>query len=99
MTIDRGDDSRFERAPFGRRHNCGGRAAGFHRGTLGIVRMLNRAESGPDMSRRTIWAVSSLCMATYGDGSGHAERMVALLIDGLRHGTNTVRTKAVVRRG
>lgn len=43
-------------------------------------------------------AVSSLCLATY-SGSNHAERMVALLIDGLRSGTNTVRKKAVVRRG
>ncbi|MBI1202841.1 MAG: TetR family transcriptional regulator [Rhodopseudomonas sp.] len=31
-------------------------------------------------------AVASLCMSVYNDGPGHAERMVALLIDGLRHG-------------
>lgn len=33
-------------------------------------------------------AVASLCMSAYNDGPGHAERMVALLIDGLRHGAH-----------
>jgi AcrR family transcriptional regulator len=31
-------------------------------------------------------AVASLCMSTHNAGSGRAERMVALLVDGLRHG-------------
>jgi AcrR family transcriptional regulator len=31
-------------------------------------------------------AVSSLCMSAYNDGPGRAERMVALLVDGLRYG-------------
>ena len=30
-------------------------------------------------------AVASLCMSTHNDGPGRAERMVALLVDGLRH--------------
>ena len=38
-------------------------------------------------------AVASLCMSTHGDGPGHAERMVALLIDGLRYGAKTTRKK------
>jgi AcrR family transcriptional regulator len=32
-------------------------------------------------------AVASLCMSAHNAGSGRAERMVALLADGLRHGT------------
>ena len=56
-------------------------------------------EARPDVEADDLLlAVSSLCMATYGDDSNHAERMVALLIDGLRKGTATVRKKAVVRR-
>jgi AcrR family transcriptional regulator len=31
-------------------------------------------------------AVSSLCMSAHNDGPDHARRMVALLVDGLRHG-------------
>jgi len=31
-------------------------------------------------------AVASLCMSAYNAGPGRAERMVALLVDGLRHG-------------
>lgn len=31
-------------------------------------------------------AVASLCMSAHNAGSGRAERMVALLVDGLRHG-------------
>uniref|UniRef100_B0SZS2 Transcriptional regulator, TetR family n=1 Tax=Caulobacter sp. (strain K31) TaxID=366602 RepID=B0SZS2_CAUSK len=31
-------------------------------------------------------AAASLCMSTYNAGPGRAERMVALLVDGLRHG-------------
>ncbi len=31
-------------------------------------------------------AVASLCMSAYNTGPGRAERMVALMIDGLRHG-------------
>ena len=33
-------------------------------------------------------AVASLCMSTHGDRTGHAERIVALLVDGLRYGTS-----------
>lgn len=33
-------------------------------------------------------AVASLCMSAHSDGPGLAERMVALLVDGLRFGTN-----------
>jgi AcrR family transcriptional regulator len=33
-------------------------------------------------------AVASLCISAYDDGPGHARRMVALLVDGLRHGTS-----------
>ena len=33
-------------------------------------------------------AVASLCMSSYNAGSGRAERMVALLVDGLRHRRN-----------
>ena len=33
-------------------------------------------------------AVSSLCMSAHNDGRGRAERMVALLVDGLRYGTS-----------
>lgn len=32
-------------------------------------------------------AVASLCMSAHNDGPSHADRMVALLIDGLRYGT------------
>src|ERR1700681_3774028 len=32
-------------------------------------------------------AVASLCMSAHNDGRGRAERMVALLVDGLRYGT------------
>ncbi len=35
-------------------------------------------------------AVASLCMTADGDRPGHAQRMVALLADGLRYGTNPV---------
>ena len=34
-------------------------------------------------------AAGRLCMSTQGDGTGHAERMVALLVDGLRHGATS----------
>lgn len=34
-------------------------------------------------------AVASLCMSAHNAGSGRAERMVALLTDGLRHGART----------
>jgi AcrR family transcriptional regulator len=33
-------------------------------------------------------AVASLCMSAHNDGPGRAERMVALLVDGLRYGAN-----------
>jgi AcrR family transcriptional regulator len=33
-------------------------------------------------------AVASLCMSAHNDGPGRAERMVALLVDGLRYGTS-----------
>ena len=35
-----------------------------------------------------IGAVASLCMSAYNAGPGRAERMVALLLDGLRYGAN-----------
>jgi AcrR family transcriptional regulator len=34
-------------------------------------------------------AVASLCMSAHNAGSGRAERMVALLVDGLRHGARS----------
>ncbi|BCG85523.1 TetR family transcriptional regulator [Mesorhizobium sp. 113-3-9] len=34
-------------------------------------------------------AVASLCMSAHNAGSGRAERMVALLVDGLRHGAKS----------
>ena len=34
-------------------------------------------------------AVASLCMSARDDRPGHARRMVALLVDGLRHGANS----------
>jgi AcrR family transcriptional regulator len=34
-------------------------------------------------------AVASLCMSAHNDGPGRAERMVALLVDGLRYGTSS----------
>jgi hypothetical protein len=33
-------------------------------------------------------AVASLCMSVHSNGPGRAERMVALLVDGLRHGAS-----------
>jgi len=36
-------------------------------------------------------AVASLCMSAYNTAPGRAERMVALLVDGLRHGANAPR--------
>lgn len=35
-------------------------------------------------------AVASLCMSARDDRPGHARRMVALLVDGLRHGANSL---------
>jgi len=32
--------------------------------------------------------VASLCMSAHNTGPGRAERMVALLVDGLRYGAN-----------
>jgi hypothetical protein len=40
-----------------------------------------------------LFAVSSLCMSTHSDRPEHAERMVALLIDGLRYGAKTTGKK------
>ncbi|TJX63293.1 MAG: TetR family transcriptional regulator, partial [Mesorhizobium sp.] len=34
-------------------------------------------------------AVASLCMSAHNAGSGRAERMVALLVDGLRYGAKS----------
>ncbi|GAA4425749.1 TetR/AcrR family transcriptional regulator [Georgenia halophila] len=34
-----------------------------------------------------LYAVSKLCMPMSGEGAAHSRRMVALLVDGLRHGT------------
>lgn len=42
-----------------------------------------RAGADPD---ELLGAAASLCMSTYNSGPGRAERMVALLVDGLRHG-------------
>ncbi len=39
-------------------------------------------------SEDLLGAVASLCMSAHNDGSGHAARMVALLVDGLRYGTS-----------
>jgi AcrR family transcriptional regulator len=44
-----------------------------------------RSDVDPDDLMR---AVASLCMSAYNDGPGRAQRMVALLVDGLRYGTN-----------
>ena len=44
-----------------------------------------RVDVDPD---ELLGAVASLCMSTYNAGAGRAERMVALLVDGLRYGTN-----------
>ncbi len=35
-------------------------------------------------------AVANLCMSSHSGGPGHAERMVSLLIDGLRYGTDPI---------
>jgi len=42
-----------------------------------------RSDIDPD---ELLGAVASLCMSSYNAGPGRAERMVALLVDGLRHG-------------
>jgi AcrR family transcriptional regulator len=39
-------------------------------------------------------AVASLCMSAHNDGPGHARRMVALLVDGLRYGTQSSSARA-----
>ncbi len=39
-------------------------------------------------SDELLGAVASLCMSAHNDGPGHAQRMVALLVDGLRYGTS-----------
>ena len=44
-----------------------------------------RPDVDPD---ELLGAIASLCMSTYNDGPGRAERMVALLADGLRCGAN-----------
>lgn len=49
-----------------------------------------RADIDPD---DLLLAVSSLCMSTYSDRPEHAERMVALLIDGLRYGSKATGRK------
>jgi AcrR family transcriptional regulator len=45
-----------------------------------------RADVDPD---ELLGAVASLCMSSHNDGPGRAERMVALLVDGLRYGAST----------
>jgi AcrR family transcriptional regulator len=40
-------------------------------------------------------AVASLCMSGHNDGAGHARRMVALLVDGLRYGTKAASTRSL----
>ncbi|MEI9991873.1 MAG: helix-turn-helix domain-containing protein [Rhizomicrobium sp.] len=44
-----------------------------------------RADIAPD---ELLSAVAGLCMQAPGDKPGHARRMVALLVDGLRHGAS-----------
>ena len=39
-------------------------------------------------AEEVLGAVASLCMSTYNAGPGRAERMVALLVDGLRYGAS-----------
>ncbi len=46
-----------------------------------------QVRSGVDANDLLV-AVASLCMSAHSDGPGLAERMVALLVDGLRYGTN-----------
>jgi AcrR family transcriptional regulator len=47
-----------------------------------------RADVEPD---DLLHAVARLCMSANDDGPGHADRMVALLVDGLRYGANPQR--------
>jgi len=44
-------------------------------------------------------AVASLCMSAHNAGPGRAERMVALLVDGLRHGAKASPSRPRGRRG
>jgi hypothetical protein len=39
-------------------------------------------------------AAASLCMSSHNAGPGRAERMVALLVDGLRHGASAPTNKS-----
>ena len=48
--------------------------------------VLEGACDGAD--QRWLGAVASLCMSAHNDGPGRAERMVALLVDGLRYGAS-----------
>jgi len=43
-----------------------------------------RADIGAD---NLLVAVANLCMSSHHGGPGHAERMISLLVDGLRYGT------------
>jgi AcrR family transcriptional regulator len=43
-------------------------------------------------------AVASLCVSAYHAGPGHTRRMVALLVDGPRHGANPSGTRAPEKR-
>ena len=43
-------------------------------------------------------AVSNLCVPNTGDGAGHNQRMLALLIDGLRYGARTPPRRASARK-
>jgi AcrR family transcriptional regulator len=45
-----------------------------------------RADVDPD---DLLGAVASLCMSAHNDGPGRAERMVSLLVDGLRYGAKS----------
>jgi AcrR family transcriptional regulator len=54
---------------------------------LGAATAAGEVRAGVDADD-LLGAVASLCMSAHDDGRGRAERMVALLIDGLRHGAN-----------
>jgi hypothetical protein len=54
-----------------------------------LERAVAEGEVRPDVDADDILsAVASLCMSTRDDRPGHAGRMVALLVDGLRNGAN-----------
>jgi AcrR family transcriptional regulator len=64
------------------------------------LRMLLEAASASGQVRADVdadellGAAASLCMSAHNAGSGRAERMVALLVDGLRHGASASKAAA-----